>query len=78
MSRRRYKIREPPLVKAQTALKNKKKYKIWRKTIFNMADGIITPCTIMTFISPVDCTLKCGMWLWNNDSEFTKWQHPAM
>jgi len=23
--------------------------------------------------------LKCGMWLWNRDSEFTKWQqHPAM
>jgi len=25
-----------------------------------------------------DCTLQCGMWLWNHDSEFTKWQHPAM
>ena len=24
------------------------------------------------------CTLQCGMWLWNRDSEFTKWQHPAM
>ena len=23
-------------------------------------------------------TLQCGMWLWNNDSEFTNWQHPAM
>jgi len=32
----------------------------------------------MTLISPVDCTLQCGMWLWNRDSEFTKWQHPAM
>jgi len=21
-------------------------------------------------------TLQCGMWLWNSDSEFTKWQHP--
>ena len=20
----------------------------------------------------------CGMWLWNHDSEFTRWQHPAM
>jgi len=19
--------------------------------------------------------LQCGMWLWNRDSEFTKWQH---
>ena len=33
--------------------------------------------TIMTLISPGDCTLQCGMWLWNQDSEFTKWQHPA-
>jgi len=23
-------------------------------------------------------TPQCGMWLWNRDSEFTKWQHPAM
>ena len=30
--------------------------------------------TIMTLISPGDCTLQCGMWLWNHDSEFTKWQ----
>jgi len=29
-------------------------------------------------ISPSDYTLQCGMWLWNHDSEFTKWQHPAM
>ena len=34
--------------------------------------------TIMTLISPGDCTLQCGMWLWNRDSEFTKWQHPAI
>jgi len=34
--------------------------------------------TIMTLISPGDCTLQCGMWHWNHDSEFTKWQHPAM
>jgi len=23
-------------------------------------------------------TLQCGMWHWNRDSEFTKWQHLAM
>ena len=23
-------------------------------------------------------TLQCVMWLWNRDSEFTKWHHPAM
>jgi len=34
--------------------------------------------TIVTLISPDDCTLQCGMWLWNRDSEFTKWQHPTM
>jgi len=34
--------------------------------------------TIMTLISPGVCTLQCGLWLWNRDSEFTKWQHPAM
>jgi len=22
--------------------------------------------------------LQCGMWLWNRDSKFTKWQHPAI
>ena len=33
---------------------------------------------IMILISPVDCTLQCGMWLWEHDSEFTKWQHLAM
>jgi len=33
---------------------------------------------VMTLISPGDCTLQCGMCLWNRDSEFTKWQHPAM
>jgi len=27
-------------------------------------------CTIMTLISPGDCTLQIGMWLWNRDSEF--------
>ena len=32
----------------------------------------------MTLISPCDFTLQCDMWLWNHDSEFTKWQHPAM
>ena len=25
----------------------------------------------VTLISPGDCTLQCGMWLWNRDSEFT-------
>jgi len=49
-------------------IKNKygeKRFSIWRMEI-------------MTLISPGDCTLQCGMWLRNRDSEFTKWQHPAM
>jgi len=32
----------------------------------------------MTLISPGDCILQCGTWLWNRDNKFTKWQHPAM
>jgi len=28
--------------------------------------------TTMTLISPGDCTLQCGMWPWNDDSEFIK------
>ena len=45
-----------------------------------MPDGFLHPamCTITTLISSGDCTLQCGMWLWNRDSEITKWQHPAM
>jgi len=67
-------IRKPPLVKAQTALKNQKiEYGKKRFSIWPMECG-----TIMTLILPGDCTLQCGMWLWNHDSEFTNWQHPAM
>jgi len=32
----------------------------------------------MTLILPGDYTLQCGVWLWNHDSEITRWQHPAM
>ena len=39
-------IRKPPLVKAQTAFKKHTKNKTWRKTIFNMADEIFTPCNV--------------------------------
>jgi len=60
-------IRKLALVKAQTALKNKicrKGFSIWR----TLQCG-----TIMTLISPGDCTLQCGMWLWSHEREFTKW-----
>jgi len=33
---------------------------------------------IMTLIAPGDCTMQCGMLLWNRDSEFSKWLHPSM
>ena len=41
-----------------------------------MADGIITLYNVAQ--SPSKCTLRCVTWLWNHDSEFTKWQHPVM
>jgi len=56
-------IRKPPLVKAQTALKDKKLD--WPKTIFNMAHKIITPCNV-----------ACGSGIMT--PKFTKWHHPAM
>jgi len=115
-------MRKPLLVKAETALRKHTQNKIWRKTIFNMADGILTPCNVarlwhwfhqvtapcnvacgsgimtvnspsgskttlqretwlwddMSLNSPNSSTLDCVMWLWNHDSEFTRWQHPAM
>jgi len=47
-----------------------------------MADEILTPCNVArsctTLISSGDCALQCGMWFWNRDNEFTKWQNPAM
>ena len=56
-------IRKPPLVKAQTALKDKKLNR--RKTIFNMAHKIITPCNV-----------PCGSGIMT--AKLTKWHHPAM
>ena len=52
--------------------KKTKRNKIWRKTIFNMADRILLPCNaarisgIMTLISLGDSTLQCGRWLWDD------------
>ena len=39
-------IQKPLLVKAKTALRKQNKNKIWRKTIFNMADRILTLCNV--------------------------------
>ena len=36
-------------------------------TYLQTTHGILTPCNVAT-----------GMWLWNRDSEFTNWQHPAV
>ena len=34
--------------------------------------------TFLILISPNDSTLQRDTWLWNHNSKFTKWQHPAM
>jgi len=55
--------------------------KLWQKNDFQYAglNSYSLQCgTITKLISSGNCTLHCGMWLWNRDSEFTKWQHPAM
>jgi len=42
------------------------------KTIYNMADGILTPCNvacgsgIVTVNSPSGSTLQCDTWLWDD------------
>ena len=49
-----------------------KKNEIWRKTIFNMADGILTLCNvacgsgIVTVNSPSGSTMQCDTWLWDD------------
>ena len=66
--RRRYESRRS----SKPKLHFKKNYKIWRKTIFNMADGIITPCNvtsgseIMTVNSPSGGTLQCDTLIWDD------------
>jgi len=49
-----------------------KKSNIWRKTIFNMPDEILTPCNvardsgIVTVNSLCGSTLQCDTWLWDD------------
>ena len=75
--RRRYESRrssKPKLHFKKNKIKfGEKRFSIRRMELLHLQCG-----TIMTFISPGDCTLQCGIWLWNRDSKFTKWQHPAM
>jgi len=43
-----------------------------------MADGILTPCNVArSWHWFRQVTAPCNV-AWNRDSEFTKWQHPAM
>ena len=42
-----------------------------------MCIGDVTKAAAHWFRHVTD-TLQCGMWFWNHDSEFTKWEHPAM
>ena len=68
--RRRYERRRSSKPISLTALKTKKN-EIWRKTIFNMADSILT-CNvacgsgIVTVNSPSGSTLQCDTWLWDD------------
>ena len=68
--RRRYVSRRSS--KPELYLKIKQKQKIWRKTIFNMADEILTPCNvargswIVIVNSPSGSTLLCDTWLWDD------------
>ena len=56
---------------------NQKRIRVTKVT--NVTARPLLQCgTIMTLISPSDYTLQCGMRLWEHDSEFTKWQHPAV
>ena len=55
-------------------IKNKKNT-IWRKTIFNMADGILTPCNVARWWYwfrqvTAPCNVPCGSRSW-------QWIHPA-
>ena len=44
-----------------------------------MANGILTPCNMAwSWHRFHQVTLQCGMWLWNHDIEFPRWQHPAV
>jgi len=55
-----------------------KKNKIWRKRFSICRVEFLHPA--MWHDHDIDFVrwLNCGMWLWNRDSKFTKWQHPAM
>jgi len=73
-------IRKPPLVKAQIEFKKKNKKNMAKNdSQYGGWNSYTLQCgTIMTLVSPGDCTLERGMWLRNHGSEFTKWQHRAM
>ena len=77
MYQRRYESRrssKPKLHWKHKKIKyGEKRFSICRMELLHPQCG-----TIITMISPGDCTLPCGMWLSKHDSEFTKCQHPAM
>ena len=70
MYRRRYDTKAAAR-QSLNCIKNKKKYgendfQYSRWNSYTMQCG-----TIMTLISPSDCSLQCGMWLWNSPSGST-------
>jgi len=69
------------------------KNNIWQKTIFNITPcnvarswlrKVTAPCNVAcgsgnaTVNSPRGSTLQVDTWLWNHDTEFACWQHPAV
>ena len=76
---RRYESRRSSKPKLHFKKTKKIKYGEKRLSVRRMEFlHLLRKVTIMTLILPGDCTLQCGMWHWNRDSKFTKWQHPAM
>jgi len=60
------------------SLKRKKTIEYGEKKMFNMAEGIVTFCNVARLrhgIRPVAAPAMC---LRYHDSEFTRWQHPAV
>ena len=62
--------------------KTKNINKIWRKNDFQCGgwNYYTLQCGTQSWhwFRQLTAPCKCGMWLWNHDGEFTKWQHPAM
>ena len=51
----------------------------FKDTCFKICIDILFSCVLSTVFQRLKRSeVLCAMWLWNRDSEFTKWQYPAM